>query len=278
MTLSGVLPEPGTDASPFGLSLGSAFDAAISNGGTTAAFTGETPDGPVAVSMSTASGETRLAMDEASFDYEASARDLAVSVTPPGIPLPFAGRLSETTTRLSMPVAPTGEAEPYALDVVLRDLSVDDAIWSLFDPTAQLPRDPATLVLSMSGEAEVTVDVFGDPEAMMAMTGSPVEPRSLDLTEVLLRFAGAEVTARGALRFPPGADVPIPAGDVAVTMTGALALADKLVAMGIVPPQQAAFVKGAVSGIARQVGPDELEVDLTLTEQGGILANGVPLQ
>ncbi len=154
---------------------------------------------------------------------------------------------------------------------------MDDAIWNLFDPAEELPRDPATVVLDFAGTAVMNVDLFGDPEAMAALEGPPGELKSLTLTQLLVTLAGAELRGSGDLAFPVPATPPAPVGTIDLALDGGFALIDRLVAIGLVPAQQAAFVKGGAGAIARPVGDDQLESTIEFTEGGGISANGMPL-
>ncbi|MGB3409461.1 MAG: DUF2125 domain-containing protein, partial [Jannaschia sp.] len=117
----------------------------------------------------------------------------------------------------------------------------------------------------------------GDPEAR-ASAGAPGELKTLDLNPLQVSLAGAELTGEGSVEFPTPGPVPQPVGSVTLSLTGGLALIDKLVALGFLPPEQAAFAKGMAGVVARPVGEDALESLIEFTPGGGITANGMPLQ
>ena len=99
----------------------------------------------------------------------------------------------------------------------------------MVDPGAQLPREPATLILDLSGRADVTADLT-DP-AVGELSAPPGALRSLDLNQMRLAAAGAELTGQGALTFD-NADLsmglPQPVGAVDLALTGGSALLDRL--------------------------------------------------
>ena len=107
------------------------------------------------------------------------------------------------------------------------DLDLADGVWALFDPSGLLPRDPATLILDTKGTATLTRDLVDD-----SVTDStpPGLLNSLDLTQLLLRLAGAEVTAQGGFTFDnsdkttfPG--MPLPTGKMELQLGDILILA-----------------------------------------------------
>ncbi len=56
-----------------------------------------------------------------------------------------------TVQRLTFPIASGDAPAPFALRFAVEELALGEAVWSLFDPAAVLPRDPATIVLAFSG-------------------------------------------------------------------------------------------------------------------------------
>lgn len=256
--------------------LGLEYDMDFAHEGSTLTVSAQTPDGALSIDGSAASGGVRAGMSATALDYEVRSTEAAYTVVPPGLPLPVNLSVAESRSGLSFPIAPgeDGAAQPFGLTTVLRDLAIDDALWSLFDPTGQLPRDPATMVIALEGEADVLYSLF-DPE-MSGNPQPPFMPVSLNVTEVLVSAVGAELRAAGAMTFPGGVENPQPEGEVTVELDGAYGLLDKLVALGFVPPQQVAIVRGMAGAVAEQVGDDQLRSVLGFGP-GGVTANGLPL-
>ncbi|KIT16697.1 DUF2125 domain-containing protein [Jannaschia aquimarina] len=278
--IDGTYPsEAAPDGSNIFAMMGITYEGEITHSGSTLALVSDTPEGQLQVNGQAASGGIELGLDEQSITYLLTSNDAQMTVVPPAMPLPINVTMAEARTGVTFPYAVSEGGSPWALDLAYRDLALDEQLWALFDPTGQLPRDPATLVLTITGEAEVLADFLGDPEAVTALEGPPIRPESLDLSELRFSVAGAELTGTGALTFPETpAPFPMPVGRLNLALDGGMALLDKLVAMGLVPAQQATFVRGMAGMVARPVGENRLESEIEFTEGGGILANGLPLQ
>jgi hypothetical protein len=258
---------------PGGLNM--AFNYA--HGGATMSVTARGEDGPVNVNASSNAGALAVGIDADGLSETLTSAGVQASVQVPEFPAPLAFTAAEVAGGFLLPLGAPDAVKPFGMDFVMREVEFDDAIWSTFDPTGQLPRDAATLVLDIDGTAEMAVDL-SDAEAMVALGARPPgELETLSINEVRLSVAGAELRAAGELAFPTP-DPSEPVGRLVVNLDGAFALADRLVALGFVPAEQVAFVKGMSGAVARSVGEDQLESELTFTEGGGIAANGMPLR
>lgn len=252
------------------------FAGDLTHGGGTLSVEAEGPQGPVSIESASEAGSLDVAMSPDGIEYGIGSEAASVTATLPQFPVPVSMGYAASETGVSVPIRPS-EAAPWSMDVALRDLTVDDAIWSLFDPTGQLPRDPATLLLSLQGEAEVTADVFGDPAALES-GAPPFRPLTANVTEMLLRVAGAQLGASGALTFPEPDALSEPVGSIDLTLDGAFGLLDSIVALGFVPPEQATFARAMLGGLAEEVGEDSYALTLQFTPGGGVNANGMPLR
>jgi hypothetical protein len=273
----GSLDASAAAATPTLAQLGLVFDGEATHSGSTTTLSGTGQTGPFTFEGTSQGGRIGfdIGTDALSYDIASTGAEMALQL---GVfPLPLNASLAEVSTGITLPVGVSSDPKPLGLSVTLRDLKLDDQIWALFDPTGQLPRDPATVVLALDGTALMRADMF-DPEAMAGMTAPPGELRSLDLTELLVSVAGAELTGEGSVTFPNPGMVPQPVGAVTLTLDGGFALLDRLVALGFVPAQQAAFVRGMAGTVAETVGEDKLRSVIEFAEGGGITANGMPLR
>ncbi len=257
---------------------------------------GEGSSGPIAFSLATegmpesfsAEGAIASTSGFARVDGERLEYDVAynaVALTASGSEIPFpqvTGGIGELRTRFAVPSTPTEEAQPMALTVALRDLTIGEEIWSMFDPAGALPRDPATLVIDLAGRLRLLADVFS--EGAMERAEAPAEVEALDIEELRLSLAGAELTGVGAFTFDydaPGPFGPPPAPDGAVSfrLEGAQGLLESLVRMGLLPEEQAMMARMMTGMIARPApeGGDALVSEITVQPDGTILANGAPL-
>ncbi|SDY32289.1 hypothetical protein SAMN05444004_101137 [Jannaschia faecimaris] len=254
------------------------YDGTIGHSGSTLSMVGLAPGGPLDVSGTSQGGAMALNLGEESLGYSISSTGGKFSALVPGFPVPINISMAEVGSALTLPFGEPGVEKPFGLQISLRDLVLDDTLWGMFDPTGQLPRDPATLVLDMDGSAVMNIDVFGDPEAVAGMAESPGNLKTLTLNQLLLNIAGAELRGSGDLDFPTETPIPEPVGTIELALDGGFTLIDKIVALGFIPAQQAAFVKGMAGAITRPVGDDQLESTIEFTPGGGISANGMPLK
>ena len=228
-------------------------------------------------------GEGSASVDASRLEYGFTYDDLAFTASGSEIPFPqVTGALGQSQTSFSVPTGATDEAAPMSLLFALRDLSLGEEIWSMFDPSGALPRDPATLVLDIAGQARILQNLFStDFEESEEM---PAEIEQVDINELRLSLVGAELTGRGSVALdydspgPFGPGSPAPDGTINLTLTGGQALLDTLVRMGLMMEEQAMMARMMTGMLARPgEGPDSLVSEITLQPDGTILANGAPL-
>lgn len=225
--------------------------------------------------------DTRLAMNDTQLGYDLNAKALSFSVAAPDLSMPEGGvDLTELALSFVMPLMKSDTPEPFGLLLKIIDLDLADGVWALFDPSGLLPRDPATLILDAKGSATLTQDITDD--AVIAGT-PPGLLNALDLPQLLLRIAGAEVAATGAFTFDnsdtttfPG--IPLPTGKLDITALGLNGLIDTLVNMGILSSDEAMQARMLIAVIANS-SPDKDEMTSVLEfRDKGFFANGARLQ
>lgn len=253
---------------------------AFENG--SSAFNFQENDQVVQGSSSSESGSLRVAMDEGGLVYAGSAQGIEMDMAGSDLPFPIELAMQETGFNVEMPVTSGEEKQDFALGIALRDFTMSDAIWGIFDPGGQLPRDPATVALDVTGKVRLFLDLL-DPEDMEALDSGeemPGEINSLDLNSLTVRAAGAELTGEGGFTFDNSDlttfnGLPAPTGEVNLKLVGGNALLDKLVAMGLVPEEQASGAR-MMMGLFAVPGDDEdtLTSKIEVTGDGQVLANG----
>lgn len=230
--------------------------------------------------VSGGSGSINMDMSKDGLTYGVTGTAAKVSLAGAQIPFPVELGYGETAFNLTMPVTKSDTAQPFALLLKVVDLTVSDGIWGMIDPTAQLPHDPATVVVDVSGAAKMLMDIF-DPanaEAAAAAGATPGQVESVNVNALQVKAVGAELTGTGAATFDNSGPVPKPVGAVDLKLVGANALIDKLVAMGLIPQDQAAGAKMMMGMFAVPAGEDTLTSKIEFKEDGGIYANGQRLQ
>ncbi|MDG2453303.1 MAG: DUF2125 domain-containing protein [Paracoccaceae bacterium] len=231
------------------------------------------------------SGSLEFEMNNETLAYNGLTKDVAVSFTGGGIPLPVEVSMAQYGFNLAMPTSKTDEPADFAFGLNLTDLQVSDLIWSIFDPQSVLPHDPATVAFNLSGKAKLYFDLF-DPEQaeMLENADVPGEINALTLDDLKVAFGGALLTSEGAFTFDndtPSAvfdGMPQPEGQVTVNLNGANGLMDKLVQMGLVPEQDIMGARMMMGMFARTVGDDELTSTLEVNGDGHVIVNGQRIQ
>lgn len=262
------------------LKAGFMVKSALSTGKIDFDLSGTDPQGPAKITGSFAGSSFGLQLDKDRVDYGFGLTGAAIDAAVPDLPLPVKATWGETSMRLALPIAQTAEPQDYVATLKLIDVNVDESIWSMFDPGAQLNHDPVTLILDLAGGMAWTVDILA-PGALES-SNMPAQLFSLDLTQVLAKAAGTEVGATGGLTFDNSdlftfGGIPAPSGKITVTMKGINALIDALVGMGLVPEDEVMGARMMLAMFARPgAGPDELISEIEFKDKT-LLVNGQPM-
>lgn len=240
---------------------------------------------PFAMSGTSQTGTLDFSMNRRGLAYGYSYKALDMNMSGADIPFPQLNiKVDETDFSLLMPLEQSDEPQDFGLLVGLKGLQVDDMIWSMFDPAAMLPRDPANLVIDLSGKAKWLIDILDEDAAQNTNGEMPGEVQALDINGLELTAAGASLTGAGALTFD-NTDLtsydgmPKPVGAISLKLTGGNTLLDTLVSMGLLPEDQAMGVRMMTGMFARPGdGDDTLISDIEMTEEGHVLANGQRLK
>jgi len=226
---------------------------------------------------SSTGGDLTVRMDKAAIAYGGTTTGARYEMTGGPVQLPITLDIATAGFNLLIPVEQSDEPRDFALGLTLADVVMSDMIWAMLDPTGQLPRDPATLALDLTGKARLTADLT-DPA--LAQSGAmPGEIHALTLNGMTLRLAGAALSGTGAFTFDnsdtttmPG--MPRPDGALDMKLVGGNALLDKLIAMGLLPQEQAMGMRMMMGVFGKMDGPDSLTSKIEFTREGQILANG----
>ncbi|MEJ6399179.1 DUF2125 domain-containing protein [Yoonia sp. 208BN28-4] len=229
-------------------------------------------------------GELRAAMESEEVSYRVNTKDLAVTMQSNQLPFPVNVSASEYGINFYMPLEASDEPVEFGTGIVLADLTINDELWMMADPSGTLPRDPATIELDLYGTAKLFFDLL-DPAQMEAAAQSdiPGELNSLTLETLKIAAVGALIEGNGAFTFDNSDletfdGLPRPTGEINLTINGANAVIDNLVSMGLLPEDQAMMGRMMMGMFARSVGDDQLESKLEINDEGHILANGQRIQ
>ncbi|WP_099827799.1 DUF2125 domain-containing protein [Oceaniglobus indicus] len=234
------------------------------------------------VDGSSEAGAIDFAMSDGAMAYMTRAEMLEIQVSGDSLPFSDLGASMDVlNVALRGPVVPTETPEDFAFNLNLGGLSVSDAVWDMIDSGQRLPRDPATLLVDLSGKARLLVDFWTsddiDPEA------EPGELHALDLNELKLSVAGADLTGDGSFTFD-NADkttfegMPAADGELNLKLVGGNTLLDTLVTMGILPQEQAMGARMMLGLFATPGEGDTLTSKIEVRPDGSVSANGQRLK
>ncbi|MCP1170491.1 hypothetical protein [Limimaricola litoreus] len=288
VALSGqmALPEgmEEAEALPDGFALG--FDYAT--GPALVEFDGEGPQGRAVGTARTASSAVQLSLDPARAAYESSTKGLDLALTDGLMPFPIEISVAEYGFGLDLPLGSDTAPQDLSARVTIDSLSLGDPLWALFDPREALPREPATLIVELSGSARLPQDLadLGTAGAMggamgetEAMPEAAPELESLTLDRLVLRLAGAEILGDGAFTFD-NEDLetfegfPRPEGRIDLRATGLNGLLENLSKMGVIPAEQLMGPRMMLGLFTTTVGNDELTSEIVIDAAGQVIANG----
>jgi hypothetical protein len=233
-----------------------------------------------------AGGGLKFGMNADSLEYGGDARDVALKVTGSQLPFPeLAMNYSQAAFNLLMPLSKSETPGNFALMTRLVDFTISDAVWDMVDPGKVLPRDPATLIIDTKGTAKWLVDIMTAAETEELPEGTvPGELHSLDISELLFKALGAEISGKGAFTFDNTdlvtfQGMPAPTGTLDLKILGANALLDKLISLGFVPEDQAMGARMMMGLFAKPIDGQEDALTSTLEfKDKGFYANGQRLQ
>lgn len=239
--------------------------------------------GPTKMGANATGGGFVLEMNKDRLNYGTSLNGAKFTISGAEIPFPQVElAFAESGFNVVMPVTKSDSPQDFSFLTKVVDFTVSEDVWGLFDPAGSLSREPATFIVDLKGTGFWTKDIM-DPEVQMEGMEPPGQLNSLDLTQVLAKAAGAEVSAAGGLTFD-NADlatfggVPRPDGKITVNIKGVNQLVDNLIALGILSDDDAMGFRMGLGMFARPgAGPDELVSEIEFRD-GGLFANGMQLQ
>jgi hypothetical protein len=284
---STTLPEGFDPANLDSLAAGGfAADATLGYSNGQMQFAVNEPAGATSGTTSTGSVALAFSVDGTAMRYDLSATDQAVSISGPELPIPVNVSMAEMGFKLQAPLAKADAPQDMAFGLTLGGFQMSELLWNMVDPGAALPRDPATIALNLTGQVTPFVNFF-DPAAVAqleATGGLPGELNALTLSNLTIEAAGAKLAGTGSFTFD-NADLqtfggfPRPNGGVELTLEGANALIDKLIAMGLMTSEDAMGARMMMSMFAVPGdGPDNLKSTIQINEEGHVLANGMRIQ
>ena len=239
--------------------------------------------GPVKLAGTASGGGMVLAIDKSRINYGSNFNDLAITASGAEIPFPeVAISLKEYAFNLMMPVSKSDAPQDFSFLTKLVDFTVSEDVWGMVDPGAILSREPASFVLDVKGQGFWKQDIM-DPAVDLEQIEAPGELTALDLTQVLVKAAGTEIGATGALTFDNTdlvtfQGVPAPSGAINIDIKGVSALIDNLIKLGIITDDDAMGARMMLGMFTRPGAEADQVTSVIEFKDGGLFANGQQLQ
>ncbi len=266
------------------LNAGFAVESAFTFGKTAYDFDVTEEGKPTKITGAIDSGDFQVGMDKSKITYGSGMKNVVLSLSGADIPFPKLDvSYGEGAFKVMMPIAKSDTPQDFTFLTRIVDLVLPEEVWGMIDPTAAFPRDPATVIIDTKGTANWAFDIMDPVQQQAQGDKTPGQIHSLEVTQLEARAAGAEIKGTGAFTFDntdlvTWEGVPTPTGKMDLTIKGANGVLDKLVAMGMVPEDQAMGARMMIAMFAKPgAGPDELTSSLEFKDKG-FFANGQKLR
>ncbi len=218
--------------------------------------------------------------------YDIVEHGVEINISSSEIPIPAVNlNYDELEIGFAVPLSASEEPSEFNGVAALRGLEISEAIWSMIDPGQIIPRDPATIAIDISGKLMVLMDLMNleNLASLEDMDSPPYLPVAVDINELSAIFGGAELAGSGTMTFDPESSViiqgvPLPVGEVNLSLKGGFGLMDKFSALGLVPAEASMGIRGMIGAFSKPVGEDHFETKVEMNADGSILANGQRIQ
>lgn len=232
---------------------------------------------PMDLIMNAGGGEGSVLFNKDTFSVKSMAAGLNIESGAGMLPVPVKVTSGPMQFDMTSPVIAADAAGDYSFVLKLADFSLNEEAWAMFDPNGALKRDAAQIAIDISGKTKIDLPGLITAEESGVQPPIPA-PESLNITELGLQVAGAALAGTGAFTFDNTMGMPMPLGEANVTVTGANALIDGLIATGLMSEDDAMGAR-MMMGMFMVPGAnaDELTSKIEAKEGMQILVNGQPL-
>ncbi len=266
--------------SDFGTALqeGLALTMTTKQGDSNGSMNQESPYFPMNMAIKAGGGDASLVFNKDTFNVQSTGAGLELDVTSDAMPAPVKVTSGPIQFGLTTPVMSGDVAGDYGLLMKLSQFSVNEEAWALVDPTGALKRDAADLAVDISGKTKFDLIAMIEADEMGMEPPIPAL-ESLNITELGLKVAGAALAGTGAFTFDNSMGIPMPLGEANVSITGANALIDGLIATGLMAQEDAMGARMMMGAfMSPGAGPDELTTKIEAKPGFEIYVNGQRIQ
>jgi Uncharacterized protein conserved in bacteria (DUF2125) len=227
----------------------------------------ENPFMPMDLTMAAGGGEGTGIFNKDLFSIKSMASGLEVQSAPGPMEI-----------IMTSPVIANEAAGDYEFVMKFSQFSVNEEAWAMFDPQGALKHDAADIAIDISGKTKIDLPAMMEASETGGAPAMPA-PETLDIKELGLKVAGAVLAGTGAFTFDNSMGVPMPLGEANVTVTGANALIDGLIATGLLAEEDAMGARMMMGAfMSPGANPDELTSKIEAKAGGEIYVNGQRVQ
>ncbi len=231
--------------------------------------------GPVEIRILNAAGGMMFDISDASMNFDLGVDETQVLLGLPDLPFPMLFDVNRIDLGMSSLLPGTTFSEPLSFQFHLSELTTTESVWDHVDPGGHIDRSPISFL--------VDTDMLIDNLIMLA-TSSPelqslTTPRHITINEFAFDGGGASYALRGGLDFLGTLPDLIPVGQLDLQLTGANALISSFLEAGLIAPANALMARGMIAMATLPTDtPDSYTSEFVFSADGGVSANGIPLQ
>jgi hypothetical protein len=233
---------------------------------------------PMSMEITAGGGDGSGVFNKDTFSVQSQGAGLDVKVNSGMMPVPVQVTSGPIMFGMTAPVIANDTAGDFGLVLKFSQFSVNEEAWAMVDPGAAFSRDAADLAIDISGKTKIDVPAMIAADEMGGMPPLPA-PENLDITELSLKVAGAALAGTGAFTFDNSMGMPMPIGAADVSISGANALIDGLIATGILAQEDAMGARMMMGAfMSPGAGPDTLTSRIEAKPGFEIYVNGQRIQ
>jgi Uncharacterized protein conserved in bacteria (DUF2125) len=222
-------------------------------------------------------GSAKMSLDQTGFSIVADGQGGELTATSEMLPVPVKMTMGQIAMAFAIPMSGT-ESQDFRYMIKADSVAVNEEAWALIDAGKTLPRDPIKLEIDAVGKATMDLLALAGAEAA-GMTGvTPPSIESVDLKSLALSVAGAALSGSGSFTFDNATGTPVPTGTADLKVDGVNGLIDKLVALGLLPQDQADQGRMMMGMFLKPGDGEDSLVTQVEAKDGGIFVNGMQVQ
>ncbi|WP_368185953.1 hypothetical protein [Aestuariibius sp. HNIBRBA575] len=183
-----------------------------------------------------------------------------------------------------IPIQADIAAQDFRYMVSITDITVNEDIWRLVDPSELIARDPIDFTIDLGADVILKQDLL-DFNGVMALANQADDPlaffdiETVKLDALNLSAAGAALVANGAFTLDMTDMVtmggfPRPEGRAEAEITGYNQLVDTLIEMGVLAAEDAMAARMGLAMFTQATGDDAVATELEVNAEGHVIVNG----